>query len=64
MADMANVLKHSEMLRHGSNQYEEKVDVPRGISIKSAKEVAKEAGGQTAGWRLENGGIRKKAVSR
>ena len=38
MAEIANVIKHSEMLGHGSNQYEEKVDVPRGTPIKSAKE--------------------------
>ena len=38
------VIKHTKMLKHGSKRFEKKVDVPRGTSIKSAKEVAKEAG--------------------
>ena len=36
-------MKHTEMLKHGSNRFEKKVDVSRDTS-KSAKEVAKEAG--------------------
>ena len=38
------VIKHSDMLKHGSNQYEEKVEVSRDTSIKSETDVAKEVG--------------------
>ena len=36
-------MKNTEMLKHGSNRFEKKVDVSRDTS-KSSKEVAKEAG--------------------